>query len=348
MPGSQSAARRGNFASVKRLFLVLSVFLVLAVGAFFFALNSMANAPGPGGEEVLLEVPRGANARSVAGQLQKLGLLSDTSVFRFVVWRRGGLSLKAGKFRLSSSLSAVELATALEKPPLAEDEPFVVVEGWRLRDVDEALVAAGRADPGAYLKAASSRLGYTAPFTLPEGTLEGYLYPETYLLPKGRIDPKVLVQKQLDQFAARVFTPLEAEVRGYKRSLHELVTMASMLEREEPTPSNRPIVAGILWKRIDRGFPLGVDATSRYELKAWNDRGGFLVKLRDANDPYNTRHKKGLPPTPIGAPTYSSLEAALRPTPSDFLYYLHDAQKQLHPSRDAAEHEEMRKKYDIY
>lgn len=336
---------------MKRLLLVLLLLLLLgglAVGGFFFRLNAQATAPGLGGGDLELEVPRGANARSVGVQLQKVGLLADTTVFRFVVWKRGGLSLKAGKFTLSRSLSPLELAAALEKPPLAEDEPFVVVEGWRIRDVDEALVAAGRSEPGAYVKAASSRLGYTAPFALPDGTLEGYLYPETYALPKGHIDCRVLVQKQLDQFAARVFTPLEAEVKGYKRSLHELVTMASMLEREEPTPSNRPLVAGILWKRIDRGFPLGVDATSRYELKSWNDRSAFLVKLRDDSDPYNTRRKKGLPPTPIGAPTYSSLEAALKPTPSEFLYYLHDAQKQLHPSRDAAEHEELRKKYDVY
>ncbi len=337
--------------SVKRLIQVALVLLLVAalgVGGFVFQLSNQASAPGLGTEEIELEVPRGANARSVGAQLQKVGLIGDTFLFRFVVWKRGGLALKAGKFKLSRALSPMELAAALEKPPLAEDEPFVVVEGWRLRDVDEALVAAGRADPGAYVKAASSRGGYSAPFTLPDGILEGYLYPETYLLPKGRIDPRVLVQKQLDQFALRVFTPLEAEVRGYKRSLHELVTMASMLEREEPTPSNRPLVAGILWKRIDRGFPLGVDATSRYELKMWNDRSAFLVKLRDENDPYNTRRKKGLPPTPIGAPTSSSLEAALRPTPSEFLYYLHDAQKVLHPSRDAAEHEEMRKKYDVY
>lgn len=339
---------------MKRLLLVLSFLALaaalaaLAVGGFYFQLNARATAPGPGGEDVELEVPRGANARSVGTQLQKSGLIADTTTFRFGVWKRGGLALKAGKFKLSRTLSALELASALEKPPLAEDEPFVVVEGWRIHDVDDALVAAGRAEPGAYVKAASSRIGYTAQFTLPDGILEGYLYPETYLLPKGRIDAHVLVQKQLDQFAARVWVPLEAELKGHKRSLHELVTMASMLEREEPTPSNRPLVAGILWKRIDRGFPLGVDATSRYELKSWNDRSAFLVKLRDETDPYNTRKKKGLPPTPIGAPTYSSLEAALRPTLSDFLYYLHDAQKNLHPSRDAAEHEAMRKKYDIY
>lgn len=336
---------------MKRLLLGLVVLVVLAglaAGGFYFRLSSGAAAQGPGGGEVELEVPRGANARSVGALLLKTGLIDDPTVFRFVVWKRGGLSLKAGKFKLSRALSPMELAAALEKPPLAEDEPFVVVEGWRLRDTDEALVAAGRCAPGEYLKAASSRQGYTAPFTLPDGTLEGYLYPETYQLPKGRIDPRLLVQKQLDQFATRVYLPLEPQVRGDKRSLHELVTMASMLEREEPLPANRPLVAGILWKRIDRGFPLGVDATSRYTLKAWNDRTEFLKRLRDESDPYNTRRKKGLPPTPIGAPTQASFAAALQPTESEFLYYLHDANKQLHPSRNAEEHEALRKQYDVY
>lgn len=336
---------------MKKLLLVLVALLVvvaLGAGGFFFSLDSRAHAAGKGEGEVDFEVPKGSNARAVGAQLQKAGLLEDTTVFRYVVWRRGGLSLKAGKFKLARTLSPFELAAVLETSPLAEDEPFVVVEGWRIRDVDAALVAAGRADKGAYVKAASSPKGYSAPFTLPEGTLEGYLYPETYKLPKGRVDPRQLVQKQLDQFAQRVWEPLKDDIKNGKRSLHEIVTMASMLEREEPTPSNRPLVAGILWKRIDRGFPLGVDATSRYELEEWNDRAAFLVKLRDENDPYNTRKKKGLPPTPIGAPTQSSLEAALKPQASEYLYYLHDAQKQLHPSRDAEEHEAMRKKYDVY
>ena len=112
--------------------------------------------------------------------------------------------------------------------------------------------------------------------------------------------------------------------------------------------SNRPLVACILWKRIDKGFPLGVDATSRYELAQWNDKTEFVKKLRNENDQYNSRHRKGLPPTPIGAPTLSSFEAALKPIDCPYLYYLHDANKQLHPSRDAAEHEAMRKKYDVY
>lgn len=336
---------------MKKVLIAVAVLLVLAVagaGAFYLHLDASAMAPGPGEGAVEFEVPKGSNARSVAAQLLKAGLIEDELVFRYTVWARKGLKLKAGKFKLDRKLSPMQLCAELEKPPLAEEEPFVVVEGFRIRDTDEALAAAGRAEKGEYVKAASSSAGYTAPFPLPPGTLEGYLYPETYMLPKGKVDPRLLVQRQLELFAARVYGPLADEVKKSKRSLHELVTMASMLEREEPLPQNRPLVAGILWKRIDKGFPLGVDATSRYELVAWNDRSAFLKKLRDQDDAYNTRHKKGLPPTPIGAPTQASFEAALKPTPSEFLYYLHDAQKNLHPSRDAAEHEALRKKYDVY
>jgi UPF0755 protein len=336
---------------MKKVLIGLVALVLLAVagaGAFYLRLDASAMAPGSGSGEVEFEVPKGSNARSVTGLLMKAGLIDDELVFRYTVWTRGGLKLKAGKFKLDRKLSPLALCTELEKPPLAEEEPVIVVEGFRIRDTDEALAAAGRAEKGAYIQAASSGVGYTAPFKLPEGTLEGYLYPETYRLPKGKIDPRLLVQRQLEQFAARVYQPLAAELQKSNRSLHDLVKMASMLEREEPTPSNRPMVSCILWKRIDRNFALGVDATSRYELDQWNDRSAFLKKLRDQSDPYNTRHKKGLPPTPIGAPTQVSLEAALKPIECPYLYYLHDAQKRLHPSRDAAEHEALRKKYDVY
>jgi UPF0755 protein len=107
-------------------------------------------------------------------------------------------------------------------------------------------------------------------------------------------------------------------------------------------------VAGILWKRLDSGWKLGVDATSRYTLDDWNDRKAFLKQLRDPKDPYNTRLLDGLPPTAIGAPSLPSLNAALSPQASEFWYYLHDADKVLHPARNAEEHEANRKRYDVY
>jgi len=185
-----------------------------------------------------------------------------------------------------------------------------------------------------------------SPFEVSAKTYEGYLYPETYMVAPGdKFDAANLVKRQLQTFQKRF---LAEDTDLGKRSLDDIVVMASMLEREEPKPKNRPLVAGILWKRIDTNNALGVDATSRYTLDDWNDRRAFLKNLKNPDEPYNTRLKKGLPPTAIGNPTVSSLEAAVSPKESVFWYYLHDADGELHPARNAAEHEANRAKYDVY
>jgi UPF0755 protein len=293
-------------------------------------------------------VPKGATPRSLATQLEREHLLDSHLLWRFFLWRHGRLKVEAGRFSLHPGMSVVQLGQVLSGPPLPEDTPFVVVEGSRIRDVDAALAQAGFIQAGAYKEATASSEGYTAPFALPKGSLEGYLYPETYRIPKEHFDVRKLVQRQLDVFDERIWRPFGEPLKRSSRSLHEVVTMASMLEREEPSPRERPLVAGILWKRIDRHIPLGVDATSRYELTDWNDRHGFLQHLRDDQDPYNSRTRAGLPPTPIGAPSVESFQAALEPKRSEFLYYHHDGERKLHASRNAQEHEALRKRFGIY
>ena len=339
---------------MKKLLVATSLLLgLLALGlgaAFLYAEHAVSAAPGPveQGGEVILTVPKGLSARGIGRLLQSQGLIPNESLWRYHLWRRGGILAKAGRFQVTRGMAIRELAVVLEGPPLPDDQPFVVVEGWRLRDTDAALVAAGLIKPGAYVAAANHPSKFTAPFPLPARSLEGYLYPETYRVPKAGLDVSALIQRQLDTFAERVYQPHKAELTQSGHTLHELVTMASMLEREEPSPEQRPMVAGILWKRISRGIPLGVDATSRYELVEWNDRKAFLEHLRDLSDAYNMRVRKGLPPTPIGAPVEASVGAALHPVPSEFLYYLHDSEKKLHPSRNAAEHEALRRRYNVY
>lgn len=294
-------------------------------------------------------VPKRANGRSIGQLLVEQQLISSAAVWRFHLWRRGGLNAKAGRHRISPAMALPEISSTLEAPPLPEDVPFVMIEGWRLRDTDEALTRNGWIAAGAYIKAASEPAHFTAPFTLPSsGTLEGYLYPETYGVVPSSLKLDALIQRQIDMFAERIFTPHKDEIAKSGRTLHELVTMASLLEREEPVPTQRALVAGILWKRVDAKYPLGVDATSRYELAEWNDRKEFLKKLRDVNDPWNTRHKAGLPPGPIGAPTVESFLAALHPVTSEYWYYLHDAQRVLHPSKNAQEHEALRAQFNVY
>lgn len=338
---------------MKRILLVLLGVVVLAVagvaGTFFWAEREVQRAAAPpGAPTVEFTVSKGTTGRGLGPQLVSQGLIRDARMWRWHLFRRGHFAPKAGRHAVSPSMTMAELANALESPPLPEDVPFVVIEGWRLRDTDAALAAAGLITPGAYIAAASHPERFTAPFPLPQGTLEGYLYPETYRVVPGAVKVEELIQRQLDTFAERFYTPNKDALARSGRSLNEVVVMASMLEREEPVPAQRPLVAGILWKRVDKGFPLGVDATSRYLLAEWNDRQAFLQRLRDTQDPWNSRHHKGLPPGPIGAPTVESLRAALAPQASDYWYYLHDAERHLHPSRNAEEHEALRKKYNVY
>jgi UPF0755 protein len=338
---------------MKKLLFVFLALLVLggaaAGGAFFWAEKGTAT-PLVAGEapESLFVVKKGVSARTLGPELQSQGLIGDARLWRYHLWRRGGLAAKAGRFKLNASMSIAQIATTLEGPPLPEDVPFVMIEGWRLRDTDEALTAKGLIKAGEYIAAASRPDRFKAAFPLPVGTLEGYLYPETYGVVREGFNVEAFIQRQLDTFGARFYEGHKDEIAKSGRTLHDIVVMAAMLEREEPVPAQRPLVAGILWKRIDKGFPLGVDATSRYELAEWNDRKEFLKKLRDPNDRWNTRTRAGLPPGPIGAPTVDSLVAAMRPEKSEFWYYLHDSEKRLHPSRNAQEHEALRVKYNVY
>lgn len=339
---------------MRRVLIALVLLIVLAVaavgGAYVYVERAAQTPVAPGATElVIFEVPKGATLSRVGELLRSEGFVTSPLVFRAHVRLHRPPSPKAGRHEISRSMNLPQLLAALAAPPLPEDMPLTVVEGWRARDIDAYLAGAGWAPAGAFQAAASKPTTFTLPFTLGADSLEGYLYPETYMVPKLLpLDVNVLIQRQLDAFHARFSQPYADEIAKSGRTLHQLVIMASLLEREEPKPEVRPKVAGVLWKRFDAKHALGVDATSRYTLAEWNDRKAFLVKLRDPNDPYNTRLKVGLPPGPIGAPAIASLLAALRPEPSEYWYYLHDAQQNIHFGRDGAEHEANRKKYNVY
>lgn len=341
------------FAAMKKALIVLLVLLLLLGGGAagtYLSLEKAASTPKTAGDspEIELTVPKGATGRSLGKLLAEKGVIDEGYGWRYFLWKRGALNAKAGRHAVKASMTMEAIAAALETSPLAEDEPFKMLEGWRLYDTDAALSAYGWTMTGEYLKAASDPAKFKAPFPLPAKTLEGYLYPETYRVMAKEFDTNVFIQRQLDTFAQRFYTPYQGELASCGRTLHEIVTMASLLEREEPVPAQRALVAGVLWKRIDKGYPLGVDATSRYQLEEWNDRKGFLAKLKNEDDPYNSRLKKGLPPTPIGAPTVESLLAAMRPEKSEYWYYLHDSKRKIHLSKNAAEHEALRTTYDVH
>ncbi|MCB9764713.1 MAG: endolytic transglycosylase MltG [Alphaproteobacteria bacterium] len=299
-------------------------------------------------EPLLFEVPAGSSARGLGPRLQEEGLIEEAWVWEYYLRsEKAGGCLKAGRFKLNRAMSMPEIMETLCGPPLADDVPFTVVEGWRIREIDAALAAEGWIEAGAYAAAANDPARFSLPFTIDGlSSLEGFLFPETYMVDPDKITAESFLQRQLDTFNEKFLAPAGDAV--VERGLYPVVILASMVEREEPTPAKRALVAGILWKRLDSRWNLGVDATSRYTLAEWNDRGAFLKRLRDPNDPYNTRLRGGLPPTPIGNPGIDALNAAARPESSEYWYYLHDRDGMLHPTRNASEHEAMRRKYNVY
>ena len=322
----------------------------LAAGGAFLWVRHAALTPVDAGDKGTQEVmvPQGVTLREMGKRLEKAGLVRDATAWRAWLLLNPPPPIKAGRHLVSRSMDVPHLAEALAGKPLSDDAPLTMVEGWRVRDAEAFLASSGMIEAGADARAVSQPQRFKLDVPASPATLEGYLFPETYRVPVGPLDVDRFVQRQVDAFVEKFARPYAEEIKRGPRTLHQLVTVASLLEREEANPANRPNIAGVIYKRLDMGKPLGIDATSRYTLAQWNDRQAFLAQLRNPDDPYNTRLKPGLPPTPIGAPSLPSLLAALRPVNGPYLYYLHDANGACHFARTADEHEANRKTYNVY
>jgi len=315
-----------------------------------FILDSQIDTPidAEDASVAIFEVPAGASANGIGPALQEAGYIEDVRVWKlYLKTREAGACLKAGRFELSRSMNMPTIMETLCGVPIPDDEPFTVIEGWRIREIDAALAEKGWIAAGDYAAAANDPARFELPFEIRGLTsLEGFLFPETYKVEPDSFTAEGFIQRQLDTFEAKFMEP--AGDSSDERGLYPLVIMASMIEREEPRASNMPMVSGIIWKRLDNSWNLGIDATSRYTLENWNDRKAFLKKLRDEDDPYNTRKRAGLPPTPIGNPGIEALNAAVTPEDSLYWYYLHDSEGNLHPAENLRGHEANRRKYNVY
>ena len=173
--------------------------------------------------------------------------------------------------------------------------------------------------------------------------MEGYLYPDTYYVSVTDFVPKFFLERMLGNFRKAVLEPYAGLVETSGHSLHETVTMASIVEEETRTDEERPVVAGILWKRLDEGWGLGVDAAVRYVVDKSSD--ALTQGDLNVNSPYNLRKFKGLPPGPIASAGKKSFEATLYPKDTPYWYFLHDKEGVIHYSRTNEEHNTKRYMY---
>jgi UPF0755 protein len=310
-------------------------------------------------------VEPGTPAKVIAQNLQEAGLIGDALLFEAYV-RVNGLAnhLEAGAYQLSAAMTPVQIAAALQNAK-APSIAVRVREGWRLEEIADHLNRTGALDGDAYRSLVTNpdpaALGfdlssYSFLQFLPAGaSLEGFLYPDTYQLAADNATPADLIKRQLDEFESRVMPAYwEAIAQGATSlELHDVLTVASIVEREAVLDAERPMIAGVYLNRLAQNMRLEADPTVQYAMGYQADTGRWwkspvsLDEYSGVDSPYNTYLHKGLPPGPIANPRLASIQAVLNPAQHDYLFFVAapDRSGRHVFSRTFAEHLEAVRKY---
>lgn len=303
-----------------------------------YDLNEAANSGNT--EKVIFEVEKGSSAESIAENLEEQGLIeSEVSFVRTVESEELDGLLRYGRFVLSPSMTLREIITILTTEGTGE-MAITVVEGWTIEDIDAELTELGLTAAGEF-KTCALNCTFDYSFLEGDGGLEGFLFPDTYFLDSSSFSSEDLIKKMLNNFDEKWTDEMQATLEASGRTLREVVNVASMVEREVRTETDLPIVAGIIWKRYDNDWALGIDATLLYV----QDDGEVSAEDLASENPYNTRINTGLPPTAIGNPGLASLLAALSPESSDYWFYLTDSEGTVHYASTNEEHEANKAEY---
>lgn len=305
--------------------LLLGIALLVLLGGFF-VVRHFGNAPVNAKNTTPIEIaiPQGAGGKDIARLLGEAGVLRSPKGFLLHIVLAGARGdLKAGTYQFTKAESGKEILRRLRAgDTLPKDLSVTIPEGFTLEEIADRLGAAGIVDPRVFRDAARVerfRGEFAFLQNAPDGSLEGYLFPDTYRFFRGT-SPEEVVRRFLARFDEQFRQAVNESGGLHGHTVHEIVTMASIIEREVRTTEDRRLVAGILWSRREHGVALAADATVRYAIRTW-DRPLTVHDLA-VDSPYNTRRYAGLPPGPIGNPGTDSLRAALLPEESDYFYYL--------------------------
>ncbi|MBI2624585.1 endolytic transglycosylase MltG [Candidatus Parcubacteria bacterium] len=328
----------------KRIFIWVAAAALLTAlllwGADAVVLRAAQSQWRPGAPTRIITIPRGYGLDEIANLLAREGVVRSSFVFQYSVWRRGWHErLQAGEYELSAAMSDLEIAERIVLGLVREQGIFVTIpEGTRLNDLIEKFSAAGLPQMRELNRATADAWRNEFAF-LPDRSdrsLEGYLFPDTYrFLPN--VTSGSIARKLLETFKERVLTgDLAERIRVSPRTLDEVVIMASLLEREVRSNEDQQIVAGILWKRLEAGIPLQVDATVAYVTgkKSTAITASELV----VESPYNTYLHTGLPLGPINNPGVRTIQNALSPRGTDYWFYLSKPDGETVFSKTSQEH----------
>jgi UPF0755 protein len=332
-------------AFVKRLSLTLGCLLVLGGLAVFYLWLYFHAPAGQDMHTQIVVIPRGASLQQIATQLAQAGLIRHRWMFvLYVSWLQPGPHLQAGEYALQATLSPAQIVQIMRAGKVVY-HLLTIPEGLTVREVASLIAAKGLGERQTLVDLAHDR-AFIASLGLAVPSLEGYLFPDTYHLPRGISEREVLklmVRTLQANYTAEIAT------RGRRLGLdqHEVLTLASLIEKEAQVDAERPLIAAVYHNRLQRGMRLQCDPTVIYALGERFDGNLHKADLR-LDSPYNTYRYTGLPPGPIANPGRRSIEAAVAPAPVDYVYFVATGRNGTHQfSRTLREHNNAVWKYQL-
>lgn len=322
---------------IKKILTGFVIVIVLIIGTVFYLINDFkkSNQPyNPENEtEIIFSINEGDRARSVAINLQSKGLIKNSDYFLISLYlNKKENKLLSGEYILKPSMDTKTIIETITSAN-AVAKKITIIEGWTLKDIGEKLASMDIASTDDFYSIAGTPakdyrlsndilIDFSPEFNFlndkPKGiSLEGYLYPDTYYLPINATS-ELIMKKALLNFNKKLTPEMREEISSQGKTIFEIVTMASILEKEVRGMEDKKMVAGILYKRQKLRMPLQADATIVYAMIHENN-----PKINTKYDsPYNTYIVNGLPLGPICNPGIESIEAAIYPIESDDLFYL--------------------------
>ena len=312
-----------------RTILTLLLAVIVATGAWLA--YGLLLPVGPKGEEKFVLLRPGSSARHIARELQNQGVIRNARAFLLLHEWRGRPALKAGEYKFDHPASARSVYDRIVAGDIYV-HTVVIPEGYNTFDIANAIQAAGLGSSDDFLAITRSDVSLISDLDPQAPSLEGYLFPDTYEFTRTQ---------SLHDMAAAMVRRLRQETHqlGLNTNFHDIVTMASIVEKETAVPTERPLVAGVFYNRLHRKIVLATDPTVIYAaLLAGRYSGVIHQSDLQSDSPYNTYRHAGLPPGPICSPGRDSLQAAMQPSNSDFLYFVSDNNGHHRFARTMQEH----------